>query len=94
MNTSESKVPERVKMATESLVIALEYIDSIQRKDRTEEVNNLLSTAADLIDEAKEALEKVNTSQYSNFYNGENVRINPLYIKKGRMVEKVFSTEG
>lgn len=91
MNYQESKVPERVNAAKDALSVALLNIDSIQRKDRTEEVNTLLSEAADCIYEAKQLLEKVNTSQYSNFFNGERVKPNPCYVRHNRRVEKVCS---
>lgn len=91
MNYQESKVPERVNAAKDALSIALLNIDKIQRKDRTEEVNALLSEAADNIYEAKKLLERVNTSQYNNFFNGERVKPNPFYVRNNRRVEKVCS---
>ena len=91
MNYQESKVPERVNAAKDALSVALLNIDNIQRKDRTEEVNTLLSEAADCIYEAKQLLEKVNTSQYNNFYTGERVRPNPCLMRNRRRVEKVCS---
>jgi len=93
MNYAESKVPERVNAAQGALSVALEQIDSIQRKDRTEDVNTLLSEAADRIYEAMELLKKVDTGQYNNFFNGERVKPNPCHIRHGKRVEKIYSTE-
>ena len=66
MSTSHKIVPKRVKLAIDALEEALSYIDLIDARDRTSELDEGLREAADNIYGALEILKSIDLTQYKD----------------------------
>ena len=90
MSTSHKIVPKRVKLAIDALEEALSYIDLIDARDRTPELDEGLCEAADDIFGALEILKSIDLTQYKDIRDNGIV---PLRTGKRPRINHVLKVE-
>lgn len=93
MSGNHKLVPNRVKLTIDALEEALRYIDLIDERDRTQNVNDGLHKAADEIFSAIEVLKALDLTPYGTMRCGENVHLRKGIEKKVSHVMTVTCDE-
>lgn len=90
MSGNHKLVPNRIKLTIDALEEALRYIDLIDERDRTQNVNEGLHKAADEIFSAIEVLKAIDLTPYGTMRCGEHVH---LHNSRRRGVVHVMTAE-
>lgn len=90
MSTNHKSIPKRVKLAIDALEESLRYIDLIDERDRTPNLDEGLREAADDIYSALEILKSVDLTQYKDIRDNGSV---PLRTGKRPRINHVLKVE-